>query len=175
MSLKFDAFPAIVNPDVINLMGLKRGQPVVADDRAVIFDLVRSNTAAGAVDDIGDDIWLEGVAEGSVHFAGKLGRTGDTGIGAHGQARGVLLDDGGDRDQILPRDAGGGDVFLVADGKIGLAGGHQGFGRGVLRVGQDGKVQPLLLIPALLLGDIDAGVVGVGGVIKGDGDRREML
>ena len=82
-----------------------------------------------------------------------------------------MLDDGGngaDGQRVLAGD-GHGDLLLIADAEVALADGHERGGRALGRL-DDLHVQALLGIVAVLEGDVHAGMVGVGHIVKDHGD-----
>ena len=79
-----------------------------------------------------------------------------------------MLDDGGDGGEAgVALVVAGGDVVLVAHAELGLAGGDGGLCGAVCGL-DDLDVEALLLKEALVLGHVDARVVGVGRVVEAE-------
>ena len=82
-----------------------------------------------------------------------------------------MLDDGGNglQGHALVGGQDVGNVVLVGNAHLGLTGADHGLG-GILRGLDDLDVDALVLEEALVLCHVDAGVVGVGGVVQAEGD-----
>ena len=133
--------------------------------------LERAGPAVG-LDDALERRFLVGVAEARVRPPVEVLGPGDVGGGEDRDLLGGVLEDGHDRDDRRPGRGREGEGVLEADPALGLAGGDQCLG-GRAGVGQDLEVDAGLVVPAIRLGDVDAGVVGVRRPVEGETDLPE--
>ena len=159
--------PALVDPHAVEHVGLQ-ALDLIVHGEGDHLELGEVTTVGGH--DLLDGCLLDGHAPGGVDVVLHEGGVGDAVLGAAHDAGGVVLDDGGHGGEAgVAGVVGGGQVVLVAHAQLGLAGADGALGGAVGRL-DDLHLEALVGKEALALGHVDAGVVGVGGVVQAERD-----